>query len=114
MWSDFELRCLGPRELDVASNETSARERGRGPADDAFLAGYHEHDAALRDRAAALGLVPLAAWTYQLAASRPAYVDLARTRLAWALEGLPPDPPEGVLWSRNRVRESKADREGIS
>ena len=35
-----------------------------------------------------LELVPLAAWTHQLAASRPAYVDLARTRLAWALEGL--------------------------
>ena len=88
VWSDFELLCLGPRELDLACNETSARERGRGPEDDAFLDGYGEHDAALRDRVAALELVPLAAWTFQLAGSRPSYLDLARTRLAWALEGL--------------------------
>jgi hypothetical protein len=52
-----------------------------------LLAGYGEHDAALRDRVAALELVPLAAWTFQLAATRPSYRDLARTRLAWALEG---------------------------
>ncbi len=88
VWSDFELLCLGPRELDLACNETSARERGRGPEDDAFLLGYGEHDAALRDRVVALELVPLAAWTYQLAASRPSYLDLAGARLAWALEGL--------------------------
>jgi hypothetical protein len=30
----------------------------------------------------------LAASAYQLAASRPAYWDLARTRLTWALDGL--------------------------
>ena len=56
--------------------------------DDAFLAGYGDHDAALRDRLAPLELLPLAAWTYQLAASQPAYLDVARTRLAWALDGL--------------------------
>ena len=88
MWSDFERLCLGPRELDLTCNETAARSRDRRPADDAFLAGYGDHDAALRDRLAPLELLPLAAWTHQLAASQPAYLDLARTRLAWALAGL--------------------------
>ena len=88
VWSDFERLCLGPRELDLAGNETAARSRGRGPEDDAFLAGYGDHDAALRDRLAPLELLPLAAWTYQLAASQPVYLDLARTRLAWALDGM--------------------------
>lgn len=88
VWSDFERLCLGPRELDLTCNETAARSRGRRPEDDAFLAGYGDHDAALRDRLAPLELLPLAAWTYQLAASQPAYLDLARTRLAWALAGL--------------------------
>ncbi len=88
VWSDFERLCLGPRELDLTCNETAARSRGRRPEDDAFLAGYGDHDAALRDRLAPLELLPLAAWTYQLAASQPAYLDLARTRLTWALDGL--------------------------
>jgi aminoglycoside phosphotransferase (APT) family kinase protein len=88
VWSDFERLCLGPCELDLTCNETAARSRGRGPEDDAFLAGYGDHDAALRERLAPLELLPLAAWTYQLAASQPAYLDLARTRLAWALDGL--------------------------
>jgi hypothetical protein len=52
------------------------------------VAGYGDHDAALRDRVAALELLPLAAWTYQLAASQPAYLGLARTRLAWAPDEL--------------------------
>jgi hypothetical protein len=88
VWSDFELLCLGPRELDLACNETAARSRGRAPEDDAFLVGYGDHDVVLRERVAALELVPLAAWTFQLAAMQPAYLDLARTRLTWALEGL--------------------------
>ena len=88
VWSDFELVCLGPRELDLACNETAARSRGRRPEDDAFLAGYGDHDPDLRERAAALELLPLAAWTFQLAATHPTYLDLARTRLTWAFEGL--------------------------
>jgi aminoglycoside phosphotransferase (APT) family kinase protein len=88
VWSDFERLCLGPRELDLTCNETAARSRGRSSEDDAFLAGYGDHDAALRDRLAPLELLPLAASTYQLAASRPAYLDVARTRLTWALAGL--------------------------
>jgi hypothetical protein len=88
VWSDFERLCLGPRELDLTCNETAARSRGRRPEDDAFLSGYGDHDAALRDRLAPLELLPLAASTYQLAASQPAYLDVARTRLTWALEGL--------------------------
>jgi hypothetical protein len=88
VWSDFERLCLGPRELDLTCNETAARSRGRRPEDDAFLVGYGDHDAALRDRLAPLELLTLAASTYQLAASRPAYWDLARTRLTWALDGL--------------------------
>jgi hypothetical protein len=88
VWSDFERLCLGPRELDLTCNETAACSRGRGPEDDAFLVGYGDHDAALRDRLAPLELLTLAASTYQLAASRPAYWDLARTRLTWALDGL--------------------------
>jgi Ser/Thr protein kinase RdoA (MazF antagonist) len=88
VWTDFELVCLGPRELDLACNETATRSRGRGPEDDAFLAGYGEHDVDLRERLAALELLPLAAWTFQLAATQPAYLDLARTRLTWAIAGL--------------------------
>jgi aminoglycoside phosphotransferase (APT) family kinase protein len=88
VWSDFERLCLGPRELDLTCNETAVRSRGRRPEDDTFLAGYGDHDVALRDRLAPLELLPLAVSTYQLAASQPAYLDLARTRLAWALDGL--------------------------
>ena len=62
----LERLCLGPRELDLTCNDTAARSRCRMPEDDAFLAGYGGHDAA----------------------SQPAYLDLARTRLAWALAGL--------------------------
>jgi hypothetical protein len=39
-------------------------------------------------------LVPLTAWTYRLAVIRREYLDLARTRLAWALDGLR-SPPWG-------------------
>jgi hypothetical protein len=52
--ADFELTCLAPRELDLACNETSARDRGRSAQ----------------------------------AADKPAYLDLARARLGWALGGL--------------------------
>ena len=71
VWSDFERLCLGPRELDLTCNETAARSRGRRPEDDAFLAGTAITTRDLRERAAALELLPLAAWTFQLAASRP-------------------------------------------
>ena len=88
LWSDFELTCVGHRELDLACNETSSRDRGRTTQDDAFLAGYGDHDVDLRRRLERLELVPLTAWTYQLAATRPEYLEAARTRLTWALEGL--------------------------
>lgn len=88
LWTDFELTCVGPRELDLTCNDTSARDRGRTPEDDAFLAGYGEHDGGLRLRLAGLELTLLTAWTYRLAATQPAYLDHARTRLGWALEGL--------------------------
>ena len=88
LWNDFELTCVGPRELDLTCNETSARDRGRSPEDDAFLAGYGDHDAGLRERLAGLEQTLLTAWTYRLAATQPDFLKLARTRLTWALEGL--------------------------
>ena len=88
LWSDFELACVGPRELDLASNETSARARGRTTQDDAFLAGYGDHDVDLRRRLEPLELVPLTAFTFDLAATQPEFLKLAQQRLTWALEGL--------------------------
>jgi Ser/Thr protein kinase RdoA (MazF antagonist) len=88
VWTDFELTSVGPRELDLTCTDTSARDRGRSPQDEAFLAGYGEHDVGLRLRLAALELTLLTAWTYRLAADKPAYLDHARTRLGWALEEL--------------------------
>ena len=88
LWSDFEKVCRGPRELDLACNETAARRRARTPADDDLLAGYGPHDASLLEWVTPLELVPLTAWTYRLAATRPEFLDAARTRLTWALEGL--------------------------
>ncbi len=93
-WSDFEKACLGPRELDLACNETAARQRGRTQDDDDFLRGYGAHDPAVLDAAARLELVPMTAWTYRLAESRPEYREAARDRLAMALEGLR-TPPRG-------------------
>ena len=88
VWTDFELLCLGPRELDLACNETASRHRGRTPADDAFLAGYGPYDRDLLARIQPLELVPLTAWTLELARDQPECADLARVRLAWALAGL--------------------------
>jgi aminoglycoside phosphotransferase (APT) family kinase protein len=88
VWNDFELLCLGPRELDLACNETASRHRGRTPEDDAFLAGYGRYDADLLARIQPLELVPLTAWTFELARDQPEHADLARKRLAWALAGL--------------------------
>jgi aminoglycoside phosphotransferase (APT) family kinase protein len=88
LWNDFELACVAPRELDLACNETSARDRGRTGPDDAFLAGYGDHDVDLRVRLERLEVVPLTAWTFQLAATKPAYLDHAKQRLTWALAGL--------------------------
>ena len=76
------------RELDLAGNETASRHRGRTPADDAFRAGYGRYDADLLARIQPLELVPLTAWTFELARDRPEHADLARKRLAWALAGL--------------------------
>jgi aminoglycoside phosphotransferase (APT) family kinase protein len=88
LWTDFEAVCLGPRELDLACNETASRQRGRTPADEDFLAGYGAHDASLLAWVTPLELVPLTAWTYRLATSRPEYLETARARLSWALEEL--------------------------
>ncbi|MEO6511580.1 MAG: aminoglycoside phosphotransferase family protein [Nocardioides sp.] len=88
LWSDFELTCVAPRELDLTCNDTSALDRGRTAEDDAFLAGYGDHDAGLRRRLAPLELTQLTAWTYQLAADRPEYLGPAQRRLTLALEGL--------------------------
>jgi aminoglycoside phosphotransferase (APT) family kinase protein len=88
LWSDFEHACLGHRELDLASNETAARQRGRTAEDDAFLNGYGEHDTALRQRLEFLELAQLTAWTFELAAAKPSYVEVAERRLALALDGL--------------------------
>jgi aminoglycoside phosphotransferase (APT) family kinase protein len=88
VWNDFELLCLGPRELDLACNESAARHRGRTPADDAFLAGYGPYDRDLLARVQPLELVPLTAWTFELARDHPEHAEMARTRLAWALTGL--------------------------
>lgn len=88
LWTDFELTCVGPRELDLTCNDTSARDRGRSAEDEAFLAGYGEHDTGLRLRLAGLELTLLTAWTYQLAAEQPAHLDHARKRLTWAIEAL--------------------------
>ena len=38
MWTDFELTCVGPRELDLTCNDTSARP-WPDPEDEEFLAG---------------------------------------------------------------------------
>jgi aminoglycoside phosphotransferase (APT) family kinase protein len=88
VWTDFELLCLGPRELDLACNETASRHRGRTPADDAFPVGYGPYDRDLLVRIQPLELVPLTAWTFELARNQPEHADLARIRLAWALAGL--------------------------
>jgi len=88
LWSDFERVCLGPRELDLAANETAVRSRGRTPADDDFLAGYGHHDPGLLAWVMPLELVPLTALTYRLAATRPEFRDIARRRLARTLDGL--------------------------
>ena len=88
MWTDFEFACRGPREVDVATNETVAAERGRRPEDDDFLAGYGEHDRELLAAVTPLSLVPFVAWTFRLAAERPEALGTARARLDVALEGL--------------------------
>jgi hypothetical protein len=88
LWTDFEKVCLGPRELDLACNESAAGQRGRTPADDAFLVGYGAYDGDVLRHALALEAVPLTAWTYRLAARQPEYLPVARDRLAGALAGL--------------------------
>ena len=78
LWTDFELTCVGPRELGLTC-------------------GWPRSE-----------LMPLTAWTYQLAASQPAYLDLARTRLAWALEGCEtPDFPFRVCFVRGHRMQSR-------
>jgi Ser/Thr protein kinase RdoA (MazF antagonist) len=88
VWSDFELACRGPREVDLCANEAVARHRGRSTADDDFRAGYGAVDWDLVSRLEPLALVPITAWTFRLAQERPDFLDAARQRLARALEGL--------------------------
>jgi Ser/Thr protein kinase RdoA (MazF antagonist) len=88
VWSDFELMCRGPRDADLAANEAVSRDRGRTPADDAFLDGYGEVDLDAVAALTPLALVPFVAWTFRLAGERPDFLPGARSRLATALAGL--------------------------
>jgi Ser/Thr protein kinase RdoA (MazF antagonist) len=88
VWTDFEFVCRGPREVDVATNEAVADERGRAPADDDFLAGYGAVERDLVEAVTPLSLVPFVAWTYRLAGEQPERLPIARSRLVEALAGL--------------------------
>ena len=67
-------------------NELRAREQGREPADDEFLAGYGDHDADLVAQ-----LIPVhalfAALTFALAERRPEVRPAAEERLRWVVDG---------------------------
>ena len=88
LWSDFELACIGPRELDLACNEIRARHRGRTADDDAFLEGYGDHDRELVAALVPVHAVFLAALTFAAAERHPDVLPLARERLAWVREAL--------------------------
>lgn len=88
VWTDFELLCTGPREVDLAGNLGAALLRGSSPADEELLAGYGGVDRALVDRLLPLALVPFTVLTLRLAGEQPAYRELAQARLALTLDGL--------------------------
>jgi Ser/Thr protein kinase RdoA (MazF antagonist) len=88
VWTDFEFVCRGPREVDVATNEAVARERGRRPEDDEFLVGYGPVDRDVVGAVTPLSLVPFVVWTFRLAAQYPDHLATARSRLDVALTGL--------------------------
>ena len=88
LWSDFELACVGPRELDLACNEIRARHRGREADDDAFLEGYGEHDRELVAALVPVHAVALATLTFAGAERHPGVLPLAHERLAWVRESL--------------------------
>ncbi len=88
VWTDFELVCRGPREVDLGANLSAARVRGWSPADDELLAGYGDVDRDLVESLIPLAVVPFAVWTFRLAAEDADYLPAARARLAMALDGL--------------------------
>jgi Ser/Thr protein kinase RdoA (MazF antagonist) len=88
VWSDFELTCRGPREVDVAANLSVARHRGKRPGDDELLEGYGDIDLAVVARVMPVALVPFVAWTFRLSGARAEYLTPARERLTLALEDL--------------------------
>jgi Ser/Thr protein kinase RdoA (MazF antagonist) len=88
VWSDFELTCRGPVEVDLAANLSVSRHRGKRAGDDELLEGYGEVDRDLVARVLPVALVPFIAWTYRLSATRPEFLTPARERLAMALADL--------------------------
>ena len=116
VWSDFERLCLGPRELDLACNETAARPRPDVRRTTRSWRGTATTTPPCVDGSQPLELVPLTAWTYQLAATQP---DVSRTshdtRLTWALEGCcrrPDSPCRGVSSGGLACQSRRPDREG--
>ena len=77
VWTDFELVCRGPREVDLAGNQAVARLRGSSPADDELLEGYGDVDRDLVAAVLPVALVPFVAWTFRLAGEQPEYLPAA-------------------------------------
>jgi Ser/Thr protein kinase RdoA (MazF antagonist) len=88
LWTDFEKACLAPREFDIACNEMRVRSVGRQPQDDAFLTGYGDYDRELVSLLIGVGVLPLAAWTLELAQRRPEFRLLAAQRMRWVRQSL--------------------------
>ncbi len=88
VWSDFELVCRGPREVDLAANQSVAKVRGGTPADEELLAGYGDVDRELVEWLLPLAIVPFVAGTFRLAGERLEFLPVARRRLELSLEGL--------------------------
>ena len=88
VWTDFELMCRGPREVDLAGNQAAALLRGASPADEELLVGYGDVDRDLVAALIPLALAPFTVMTFRLAGEEPAYLPLARARLDLALSGL--------------------------
>ena len=89
VWTDFELLCRGPREVDLAGNQGAALLRGAVPADEGLLEGYGDVDRDLVAALLPLALAPFTVMTFRLAGEQPGFLPLARTRLTHSLDGLP-------------------------
>lgn len=88
VWSDFEMVCRGPREVDLTANLAVARLRGGSPDDDLLLDGYGDVDRELVMALLPLAVVPFVAWTFRVAGQRADFLPAARARLDLALTGL--------------------------